>query len=126
MARCPRCLKPVDEERNCLDSQCSYRMRRDSLRPLWMIFVLVGLVHLALVRRFGIPAVEHPVPTGFWLFVAVCWLFVNGAATILLYVPYVFVFELHPDGYAAWLAGAKRTVHAAIWSGSGRLPRGSH
>lgn len=90
MARCPRCLKPVDEDRNCLDSHCSYRIRRDALRPFWTIFALVGMAHLALVLRIGVPAVEHPIPAGFWIFVAVCWLFVNTAATVLLYVPYVF------------------------------------
>jgi hypothetical protein len=115
MARCPRCLKPVDEDRKCLDSHCSYRMQRDSLRPFWTIFTLVGIAHLGLVLRIGVPAVEPPVPLGYWLFVAVCWLFVNTAATVLLYVPYVFAYELHPDEYAAWLRAAKNTAHVAIW-----------
>jgi hypothetical protein len=116
MARCPRCLKPVDEDRKCLDAHCSYRMQRDSLRPFWTIFTLVGIAHLALVIRIGLPAVEHPIPVGFWLFVAVCWLFVNAAASVLLYVPYVFAFELDPDEYGEWLSWAKRSVRAAIWS----------
>jgi hypothetical protein len=108
MARCPRCLNPVAEDRKCLDSHCDYRVKRDSLRPFWTIFTLVGIAHLALLLRIGVPAVEHPIPAGFWLFVAVCWLFVNTAATVLLYVPYVFAYELHPDEYAAWLQWAKR------------------
>jgi hypothetical protein len=115
MARCPRCLKPVDEDRKCLDAHCDYRMRRDSLRPFWTIFTLVGIAHLALVLHIGVPAMERPIPLGFWLFVAVCWLFVNTAATVLLYVPYVFAYELHPDEYAAWLQAAKRTMRATIW-----------
>lgn len=124
MARCPRCLNPVDEDRNCLDTRCSYRMRRDSLRPFWTIFTLVGLAHLALMLRIGVPAVDQPIPVGFWLFVAVCWLFVNTAATVLLYVPYVFAYELHPDEYAAWLQCARRTVRSTIW-GAGPSPGNS-
>ena len=116
MARCPRCLKPVDEDCNCLDPQCSYRMKRDSLRPFWIIFALVGLAHLALLLQIGVPAVDQPIPIGFWLFVGVCWLFVNTAATVLLYVPYVFAFELHPEEYAAWLERGKRAVRAILWS----------
>jgi len=118
MARCPRCLKPVDEDRNCLDSHCSYRTRRDAMRPFWTIFTLVGLAHLSLVLRIGVPAVEHPISAGFWMFVAACWLFVNTAATVLLYVPYVFAYELHPDEYAAWLEWAKRSVRAAFLGGN--------
>jgi hypothetical protein len=125
MARCPRCLKPVDEERKCLDRQCDYRMKSDSLRPFWTIFTLVGIAHLALMLEFGVPAVEHPIPAGFWLFVAVCWLFVNTAATVVLYVPYVFAYELHPDEYAAWLAWAKRTARAIVWSAGPGATRGA-
>jgi hypothetical protein len=116
MARCPRCLKPVDEDRKCLDAHCDYRMQRDSLRPFWTIFTLVGIAHLALAMRVGVPAVEHPIPLGFWLFVAVCWLFVNTAAAVLLYVPYVFAYELHPDEYAAWFRQARHAARAILWS----------
>jgi hypothetical protein len=115
MARCPRCLNPVDEDRKCLDTHCDYRMRRDSLRSFWNIFTLVGIAHLALVLKVGVPAVEHPIPMGFRLFVAVCWLFVNMAGTALLYVPYVFAYELHPDEYATWLQWAWHTARATIW-----------
>jgi hypothetical protein len=116
MARCPRCLKPVDEDRKCLDRRCDYRMQSDSLRPFWTIFTLVGMAHLALVLRIGVPAVEQPIPIGYWLFVAVCWLFVNAAVSVVLYVPYVFAYELHPDEYAAWLERAKGAVRSAMWS----------
>jgi len=110
MPRCPRCLQPVDDERTCVDPHCGYRAVRDSLWPLWTIFALVGLVHLALVVRFGIPAVDPPASVGYWLFVAVCWLFVNGAATILLYAAYVFVYELRTGEFRHWLASAKRAL----------------
>jgi hypothetical protein len=125
MARCPRCLKPVDEASNCLDVHCSYRMKRDALRPFWTIFALVGIVHLALVYDIGVPAVAPPIPLGFWLFVAVCWVFVNTAATVLLYVPYVFAYELHPDEYAAWLKWAKHTVRAVVWNAGPGAARGA-
>jgi hypothetical protein len=125
MARCPRCLKPVDEDLNCLDPHCDYRMRRDSLRPFWTIFTLVGIAHLALVLRIGVPATDSPIPMMFWLFVATCWLFVNTAVTVVLYVPYVFAYELHPDEYAAWLHWAKRTVRATIWSAGPGAARGA-
>jgi len=125
MARCPRCLQPVDEDRNCLDAHCGYPMKRHALRPFWTIFSLVGLAHLTLVLRIGVPPVERPIPAGFWMFVAVCWLFVNTAATVLIYVPYVFAYELHPDEYAAWLEWARRTVRAAF-AGAGSNTAGAH
>jgi hypothetical protein len=103
MARCPRCLKPVDEEQNCVDAHCGYRVEGSSLRPLVMIFVLVGMVHLALVWRIGVPGMEPSAPAMYWFFVGLCWLFVNGAATIAIYAAYVRAFELEPDEYAAWL-----------------------
>jgi hypothetical protein len=115
MARCPRCLRPADEDRKCLDPQCDYRMRRDSLRPFWTIFTLAGIVHLGLLLRIGVPAVDPPIPLGYWLFVAVCWLFVNTAVAVVLYVPYVFAYELHPDEYAGWLERAKNAVRATMW-----------
>ncbi|HTW48483.1 MAG TPA: hypothetical protein VMD92_11060 [Acidobacteriaceae bacterium] len=124
MARCPRCLQPVDDDRKCLDTECGYRMKRDSLRPFWTIFTLVGMAHLALLFEIGVPTVEPPVPLGFWLFVAVCWLFVNTLAAVVLYVPYVFAYELHPDEYAAWLQSAKRAVRATIWSAGPGAARG--
>lgn len=108
--RCPRCLNPVDDEGYCVDARCGYGAKRNSLRPFWRMFVLVGLVHLALVWRFGIPGVQDRTAIGFWLFVAICWLFVNSAATVVLYAAYVFAYELHPGEYRQWLAGAKRTV----------------
>ena len=123
MARCPRCLNPVDEDYKCLDSRCSYRMRRDSLRSFWIIFAGVGLVHLALVLRIGLPVVGPPVPATFWLFAAVCWLFVNTAATVLLYGAYVFGYELHAQEYAAWLEWTKRMARATMWSAG---PGGVH
>ncbi len=108
--RCPRCLKPVDDEGNCVDPHCGYRVKRNSLRPFWTIFAGVGLVHLALVGRFGFPPVEQPIPRGFWLFVAICWLFVNSAASILLYVAYVYAFELEPAEFHAWLRRLKKAL----------------
>lgn len=106
MARCPRCLKPVDEERSCVDSHCSDRVQGSSLRPLAMTFALVGLVHLALVWKIGTPAVEPPVPAMFWFFVAVCWLFVNSATTIALYAACVFAFERDTRAFTAWATRA--------------------
>jgi len=103
MPRCPRCLKPVDEDRKCVDIRCADRVEGSSLRPLWTIFALVGLVHLALVWRLGVPAVSSPAPLMYWFFVGVCWLFVNSAATIALYAAYVFAFELEAGEFAAWL-----------------------
>lgn len=110
MPRCPRCLQPVDDERTCVDSHCGYRVVRDSLRPLWTIFALVAVAHAALIVRCGIPAVEHPAPVGYWLFVAVCCLFVNGAATVLLYAAYVFACQLHAGESRHWLASAKKAL----------------
>lgn len=110
MPRCPRCLQPVDDETKCLDPHCGYRAVRNGLRPFWAIFALVGLAHLALVAHFGIPAVERPIPVGYWLFVAVCWLFVNGAATVLLYTGWVFACELHAGESQHWLAWARRAL----------------
>lgn len=49
MPRCPRCLKPVDEERNCVDAHCRDRVEGSSLRPLLINFCAVGVVHLALL-----------------------------------------------------------------------------
>jgi chromate transport protein ChrA len=110
MPRCPRCLQPVDDERNCVDPRCGYRAVRDGLRPFWMIFAVVGLVHAALVWRFGIPAVDDPTAVGFRLFVGVCWLFVNGAASILLFAAYVFAYELRDGEGRHWLTPAKQTM----------------
>jgi len=103
MPRCPRCLKPLDEDRNCIDTHCAYRVEGSSLRPLLAIFTLVGLAHLGLVWRFGVPAVDQPAPAMYWFFVAVCWLFVNSTVTVAIYAAWVFAFELEMDEYAAWL-----------------------
>jgi hypothetical protein len=121
MARCPRCLKPVDEERKCVDARCSDRVEGSSLRPLWMIFALVGMVHLALVWRVGVPAVEPPVPVVYWFFVALCWLFVNSAVTIAIYAAYVFAFELEAREFVAWMKRALEMLRAIAWGRE--LPR---
>ena len=107
MARCPRCLNPMDDERKCVDAGCVYRVEGSSLGPLWAIFVLVGIAHLALVWRFGVPVMEPPAPVMYWCFVAVCWLCVNSAATVAIYAAYVFSFELDAREFVAW---AKRAV----------------
>jgi hypothetical protein len=110
MPRCPRCLKPVTDERVCVDPHCGYRPKRNYLRPFWTLFAIIGFVHLSLMWRFGVPAVEHPIPVGYWFFVGICWLFINSAATVLIYVPYIFAFELAPEEYGHWLAWAKKAV----------------
>jgi len=103
MARCPRCLNPMDENRNCIDARCADRVEGSSLRPLSAIFALVGIPHLALFWRLGVPGAEPSMPAMFWFFVAVCWLFVNSAATIAIYAAYVLAFELDPPEFTAWL-----------------------
>lgn len=62
--------------------------------------------------RFGVPVVEHPAPVVLWLFVALCCLFVNSAATIAIYAAYVFAFELEPNEYAAWLRRGLGVIRA--------------
>jgi hypothetical protein len=122
MPKCPRCLNPVDDDCHCLDPHCGYRTRRDSLRPFWIIFGAVGLVHLVLLTRLGLPHVDQPAPLAFWLFAATCWLFVNTAVTVLLYVPYVFAFELEPDEYQEWITGAQALLRS-IFTGGVAHPR---
>jgi hypothetical protein len=103
MPRCPRCLKPVAEDRKCVDIRCGYRLKGSSSRPLGTIFVLVGIVHLVLLWRVGVPRVDPPVPATYWLFIGLCCLFINSAATIMIYAGYVFAFEMERDEFAAWL-----------------------
>jgi hypothetical protein len=103
MARCPRCLNPMDDERTCVDTRCGYRVEGSSLRPLWVIFALTGIAHAVLLGRIGVPAVEPPVPVMYWCFVAICGLFVNSAVTTAIYAAYVFAFELEAREFIAWL-----------------------
>jgi hypothetical protein len=113
MARCPRCLNPLDDERNCVDARCGYRVKGSSMRPLWMIFAIAGVAHFGLAWRIGVPAVPPPVPAMYWFFVGVCWLFVNSAATIAIYAAYVFAFEREPDVLRAQAKWAFSLLRAA-------------
>jgi len=80
-----------------------------------MIFALVGMIHLALVWRLGVPGVVSPVPAMFWFFVALCWLFVNTAVTIALYAAYVFAFEAEAGEFVLWVKRAMEILRAIAW-----------
>lgn len=115
MARCPRCLNPMDDERKCVDARCGDRVVGSSSRMLWTIFALVGMAHLALMVRIGVPVVERPVPIAFWLFVALCWLFVNSAVTIAIYAAYVFAFEAQAGEFRLWAKRGVEILRAIAW-----------
>lgn len=79
-----------------------------SLRAFRVIFGLCAFAHGMRLLRFGVPAVDSPDVLAYWFFVGLCVLFVNCLATAVIYVPYVFAFELEPEEYPAWLRWAKR------------------
>jgi hypothetical protein len=112
MAKCPRCLKPIDDDRNCVDARCNYQVEGSSVRPLSAIFSLAGMLHLALFWRIGVPIANPPDSAAFWFFVGLCWLLVNSVLTIALYAAYVFAFERESGEFLRWLRRARTNLQS--------------